>query len=208
MARTVRVTLLRCGKCGTSVNPFTSHACSGGRKGRTRIRPAVSGTCPRCGKTRGNPLTHTCTVTTDFKRRKAAAGRKAATAARRARESERKRAAAERKRARDAQRRRAAAERAHQAAARRKAATAARRKSADARRKAAAAAKRKPAARPARTQHDYRACTDGSCRRYACLAWKEALAEGYETGYDTGYPKGRDSGWAEGYAAGLAAASR
>jgi hypothetical protein len=34
-------------------------------------RPQLNTVCGRCGKPRGNPLTHTCHTTTDFKQRKA-----------------------------------------------------------------------------------------------------------------------------------------
>lgn len=176
----ITVALLRCGKCGKPVNPFTSHACSGRRGGRTRLAPSMSlgGKCPECGKRRGNPLTHTCTVTTDFKARKRAAERKAATAARKAR--------ADAKRKADAERRKAATKR-------RRAREAARRKAIADQRKAATAARRPAPARPARPAHDYRTCTDPECRRYACLAWKEAFQEGRTTGLDDGWDIGYDA---------------
>lgn len=190
MAPKVRVSLLRCGKCGKPFTPFKAHVCNGRRNGRTRIKPALSitTTCPACGKPRGNPFTHTCTVKTDFTARKRTAERQATAARKRARAKE----ARERRRAREAERRKAATERRRQAAARKRAKEAERRRAAADKRKADAAAKRK-AARPARPAHDYRTCTDDTCRRYACLAWKEAWQEGRTTGLDDGYDLGYDA---------------
>jgi hypothetical protein len=167
------VSLLRCGKCGKGFNPFgAAHVCNGGRKGRTRVKPTVSlGNCPKCGRPRGNPLTHTCTVKTDFKARQRAAERKAKAAAKRRAEAERRKAATARRRAKEAARRKAERDR----------------------RKAAAEAKRKPPARPAKPAHDYRSCTDPGCRRYACLAWKEAWQEGRTSGLDDGWDIGYDA---------------
>jgi hypothetical protein len=172
-----RVSLLRCGKCGKGFNPFgAAHVCNGGRKGRTRVKPTLSlGDCPKCGRPRGNPLTHTCTVKTDFKARQRAADRQAA---------------ADKRKAKAAAKRRAEAERRKAATARRRAKEAARRKATRDRRKAAADAKRKT---PARPPHDYRTCTDPHCRRYACLAWKEAWQEGRTSGLDDGWDIGYDA---------------
>ena len=61
-----------CGRCG---NPRRGlrHVCISNRTRKQTINTKVSfGTCPRCRKPQGNPLTHTCHHTTDFKRRKAA----------------------------------------------------------------------------------------------------------------------------------------
>ncbi len=45
-----------------------------------------------------------------------------------------------------------------------------------------------------RAADDYRTCLDDTCRRYACLAWKEAWQEGrtsgLDDGFDIGYPVG------------------
>ena len=174
------VSLLRCGKCGKGFNPFgAAHVCNGARKGRTRVKPTLSlGDCPKCGKPRGNPLTHTCTPKSDFKARQRDRDRQAA---------------AEKRKAKAAAKRRAEAERRKAATARRRAKEAARRKAARDRRKAAAEAKRKAPARPARPPHDYRTCTDNSCRRYACLAWKEAWQEGRSSGLDDGWDIGYDA---------------
>jgi hypothetical protein len=146
--------------------------------------------CRTCGKTYANPFTHTCQVRTDFKARQRAAERQAVVEKRRARAAARRQAEAARRRA--AAERRKARQKAAAAAKRAKAAE--RRRAAADKRRAAAAAKRP--ARPARPPHDYRTCTDPTCRRYACLAWKEAFQEG-RTG-------GLEDGFEEGYTAGLA----
>ena len=59
---------------------------------RQRAR-RVSVECPKCHKRYANPLAHTCAVSTDFKRRKAAADRRKAAAAERRRRAREKRAA-------------------------------------------------------------------------------------------------------------------
>lgn len=122
---------------------------------RTADRATVK--CPTCGKRYSNPLTHTCTVKTDFRKRKAAETRRQATEARRRKAAEKRAAARVRKKA---------------AADRRRAATAARR----------AKSRRKPAPRQRPQQHDYRTCRDDECRRHACVAFKE----GYEAGFPDG----------------------
>lgn len=98
-----------------------------------------------------------------------------------------------------------------------------RRRTAAGKRRAAAAAKRKkplvvrakkkaPAGRASAQAHDYRACRDEDCARTACVAWREALAEGYRDGWKDGhaegYRAGTIDGYAAGYADGLAAGSR
>lgn len=128
------------------------------RPARRRIEFATSVKCRTCGRRYTNPLTHTCTVRTDFKRRKAAAER----AARRERERQRKRAAAAQKRERAKARRKAAADR-------RKAAAADRRRKAREKRSAPRSA--------ARPQHDFRTCQDDECRRYACVGYKAGYAD-------------------------------
>ncbi|MFG1850825.1 hypothetical protein ACGFJT_03210 [Actinomadura geliboluensis] len=159
------------------------------QRGKTRIKPRVTATCRTCGKPRG--LNHTCRIATDFKKRKAAAAR------------------------------RAAADRKRQQAARRKAAAAARRQNTPSR----PGAPSKPAGTPTAAKpgtgktgaaHDYHTCTDNDCRRFACIAWKEAFAEGaiegYRDGSRDGYREGSSDGyrrgWNVGYDAGLAACPR
>jgi hypothetical protein len=68
----MKISVVTCGRCGKPRGLF--HTCVtriGRRPGRTRIR--VRAECPMCGKPIGNPLQHTCTTRTDFKRRQAAA---------------------------------------------------------------------------------------------------------------------------------------
>ena len=142
--------------------------------------------CRTCGKTYANPFTHTCQVRTDFRARQRAADRRAAADKRRAKAAARRQAEAAKRRA--AAERRRARQKAAAAAKRVKAAE--RRRAAADKRKAAAAGRRKTAARPARPPHDYRTCTDPTCRRYACLAWKEAFQEGRTGGLEDGYDEG------------------
>lgn len=127
------------------------------RPARKRVQLATSVKCKTCGKRYTNPLTHVCTVRTDFKRRKAAADR----AAKRERERQRRREAAARRREKAKARRKAAADR-------RKAAAAERRRR---------AREKRPAPRPARPQHDFRTCEDDDCRRYACVGYKAGYAD-------------------------------
>lgn len=119
----------------------------------------VAVTCGTCGKRYSNPLTHVCAPKSDFKQRKAAAGRRPKAEAAR----QRKREAAARKREAAKARRKAAAER-------RKAAAAERRKKAAAKRSA-------PARRPARPAHDYRLCRDPECPRHACKAYRDGITD-------------------------------
>jgi hypothetical protein len=120
----------------------------------------VSVECPKCHKRYANPLTHTCAVSTDFKRRKAAAAR----AEKRERERQRRRESAARRRETARARRKAAADR-------RRAAAAERRRKAREKRRAPA---RKP---PARQAHDYRLCRDEECARHACRAYRDGITD-------------------------------
>lgn len=121
------------------------------RKARSAVR-RISVTCKTCGKRYTNPLTHTCTVKTDFKKRRRQAQRKA--------------------RAKDrAEKRRKARQDAAQ-----------RRKEARQRRAKAARAKRKTAARKKRRApaHDPRTCDEPDCTRYGCRTWKDGYETGIE----------------------------
>ena len=153
---------------------------------RTRIAPQASVTCPRCGKAYANPLTHTCTVRTDFRKRQRAAARarqRAATAQQRARNraDTKARAAAARQRQRAATR--AAVERAV----------------ARERQRAAKSASPRPKARPASSgrprpadNHDYRECFYASqpdrgraaqvCDRFPCRVYREGHQHGHADG--------------------------
>jgi len=75
------------------------------RPARKRAERATSRECPHCHKRYTNPLTHVCTVETDFAKRKRADGR----ARKREEARARKKAAAERRRAAAAERRKKAA---------------------------------------------------------------------------------------------------
>jgi hypothetical protein len=116
---------------------------------RTARRASV--TCTTCKKRYSNPLTHTCTVKTDFKQRKA----KAARSAKAARAAEKKR-----------ERRKAATERRKEAKRKRTAAAKARK----------AAAKTGPP-RPRPPAHDYQTCTDPECEKYGCLAYRQGITD-------------------------------
>lgn len=76
MGPRVKVSLIRCGRCGKPRGLV--HVCvirMGRRPGKTSFRPRVTRDCPKCKRPVTNPLTHVCKVKTDF-RRKAAAARK------------------------------------------------------------------------------------------------------------------------------------
>ena len=176
MAR-IAVTLWRCGRCGKPRG--LHHQCSGRRGGRDRIRLGVSFTCPSCGKSVPNLLTHTCSSRSDFKKRKAAQKRAELAADRK----RKRRAAAARKRARARERKRKAAERRRRLAeeARERRRREQRRRSHD------------------RERHDYETCQDPYCTRYGCRVYRE--------GKDAGRPEGHADGYAEGFADGIAAAN-
>jgi hypothetical protein len=60
-----------CGRCGKPTG--LRHVCVSNSRRKPTIKPQLTfGTCPRCKKPQGNPLTHACTPKSDFKRRKAA----------------------------------------------------------------------------------------------------------------------------------------
>lgn len=127
------------------------------RPARRRWERATSRECPACRKRYTNPLAHHCAPKSDFRKRKAAAER----AVKRAKERQRRREVAARRRERAKARRKAAADRRRAAAAER-------------RRKAR---EKRAAPRPARPPHDYRACQDDECRRYACVGYKAGYAD-------------------------------
>jgi hypothetical protein len=59
-----------CGRCGKPRG--LRHDCVSNRTRKATIKPRVTfGTCPKCKKPQGNPLTHACRPRSDFKRRKA-----------------------------------------------------------------------------------------------------------------------------------------
>lgn len=116
-----------------------------------RIQSPVQWICPRCGKSRG--LTHTCRIKTDFKKRKRAAARKAATAERRL-----KRQAV---RARQAARRR-------QAAAERRARTRASKQ---------LTTRTSGPSRPRGDSHEPGTCGDRDCPRYGCKSYFQGMED-------------------------------
>jgi hypothetical protein len=168
-----RLTLWSCGGCGKPRG--LHHVCTRKRKGRDRIGPRLSFTCPSCGKSVPNLLAHTCSVRSDFARRKAAQARAVKAGAR----QRKRRATAARKRARLKERKKEAAER---------------RK----RLRAEAAAARAKAARSQthdRNRHEYAACSDEHCGRSPCRIYRE--------GIETGRAQGHGAGFADGYAEGM-----
>lgn len=75
-----------CSRCGKPRG--LTHVCVSNSTRKATIKPRFSfGTCPRCKKPQGNPLTHTCRPTSDFKRRKAKYARQEAAAARKKRQA-------------------------------------------------------------------------------------------------------------------------
>ena len=63
-----------CGRCGKP-RGVLGHVCVSGRSfsRKATLKPKVTfGTCPKCKKPQGNPLTHTCHPRSDFKRRQSA----------------------------------------------------------------------------------------------------------------------------------------
>jgi hypothetical protein len=132
----------------------------GGRKVLApRVRASVK--CGICHKRMANPLTHVCTIKSDFRKR----------AADHARRQKQEKAAA-RRRERDAARRERRAEVRRQVAARKRE-----------RAKAARAAKARPAARPARPAHPApAACRDRDCQRQACAGYRDGYSDGFSDG--------------------------
>jgi hypothetical protein len=69
--------LVKCGRCGKPRG--LTHTCHSQRRAPARAKLApkarVTSKCGTCGKAVTNPLTHTCAVKTDFRKRAAAAKR-------------------------------------------------------------------------------------------------------------------------------------
>ncbi len=193
---------VRCGRCGKPREGLR-HVCRSNSRRRATIRLAPAlGTCSRCGKDYGNPLTHVCRPKSDFKSRRAAFARKARTrAARTARQSR-----AERERARIAAVRKRERERSRARAARLKASYEARLAAAKAKAKTPAKSPASPkSARPRRPPHEYQSCTDQDCQRPVCVAFKEGYRDGHRDGYQQGFEQGWQQGYAKGYADGYGA---
>lgn len=193
--------LARCGRCGkprgirhTCITQATSRR----RATRTRLKPAISLTCSKCGKPLGNPLTHTCVIGSDWKKRAAQAERRRKAEAARARQktAAARRRAAERARRKAWQDKRRALERE-----RRRAWQDKQREKARAQRETAR--KRSAARSHDRTRHEPQACTDEHCPRYPCRVWREAFEAGRLRGYDDGHAKGYAEGYEAGYPDGI-----
>jgi len=127
-----------CGRCGKPRG--LTHDCISNSRRKQTIKPQLTfGTCPKCKKPQGNPLTHTCAPKSDFKRRKADWDKAQRAKARRKRQ---------------------------------------------------------------KNDHDYQACTDNSCPRSLCVAFKTGYAngsrDGYELGFKTGWQQGYDRGFPDG----------
>jgi len=77
-----------CGRCGKRREGLR-HVCFSNSTRKATIKPQVSfGTCPKCKKPQGNPLTHVCHPKSDFKKRKARAAKRERAKARKKRQSE------------------------------------------------------------------------------------------------------------------------
>lgn len=75
----IKGALFHCGRCRKDYSNLFGHVCvtrldRRAPAGKTRLTPGISasfGTCGTCHKPLGsNPLTHTCTVRTDFRKRR------------------------------------------------------------------------------------------------------------------------------------------
>ncbi len=185
---------VRCGRCGRPREGLR-HVCrsNSARKATIKLTP-VLGTCSRCGKPYGNPLTHTCRPKSDFRGRRAAFGRKARARARaEARAAERAKQQAKITAVRERER-----ERSRARAARLKARYEARLAAARAKAKEPHKSPEPKPARPRRPPHEYQSCADNDCMRPVCVAYKEGYRDGYQQGYQQGYEAGFERGFAEG----------
>jgi hypothetical protein len=194
---------VRCARCGKPREGLR-HVCRSNSKRRATIRLAPAlGTCPRCGKQYGNPLTHVCRPKSSFRKRRTEFGRKVrARAAQQVRQSR-----AERERARIAAVRERERERSRAQAARLKASYEARLAAAKAKAKQKVPPKPAPA-RPRKPPHEYQSCADDKCLRPVCVAFKEGYRDGHRDGYQQGFEQGDAQGYARGFPDGIAACPR
>jgi hypothetical protein len=174
-----RLTLWTCGGCGKPRG--IHHVCTRKRKGRDRIGPRVSFTCPSCGKPTPNLFTHTCTASSDFTRRKAAQARAVKADARK----QKRRATAARKRARLKERKKEAADRRKKLRAE----------------TAAARARTARSQSHDRNRHEYAACNDEHCGQRLCRIYREGIETGRAEGHAAGYSDGYAEGMADAYQA-------
>jgi hypothetical protein len=195
---------VRCGRCGRPREGLR-HVCRSNSRRRATIRLAPAlGTCPRCGKDYGNPLTHVCRPKSDFRSRKAAVGRQAQASARKAvRDAERGRQRARIARVRERERERSKAR-----AARLKASYEARLAAAKAKARTQAKSPAPKATRPRRPPHEYQSCADDKCLRPVCVAFKEGYRDGHRDGYQQGFERGDQAGYARGFPDGIEACPR
>lgn len=86
MGARIKLSLIKCGRCGKPYANPLAHVCVtriGRRLGRTSIRPRLTRDCPRCKRPVANPVTHICKVKTDFRRKTGAAKKQRAAGRRR-----------------------------------------------------------------------------------------------------------------------------
>jgi len=77
-----------CGRCGKRREGLR-HVCVSNSRRSATFKPAITfGTCPKCKKPQGNPLTHVCHPKSDFKKRKARAAKRERAEARKKRQAE------------------------------------------------------------------------------------------------------------------------
>ncbi len=184
---------VRCGRCGRPREGLR-HVCrsNSARKATIKLTP-VLGTCSRCGKPYGNPLTHTCRQKTGFRARKTAFSRKARTRARAAaRNAERDKQRAKITAVRERERERSRAQVARLKARYEVRLAAAKAKAAEPHKSPA----QPKAARPRRPPHEYQSCADNDCLRPVCVAFKEGYRDGDRDGYQQGYERGFAEGLA------------
>ena len=77
-----------CGRCGKHREGLRHVCVSNSRRNATLKLQVSFGSCPKCKKPVGNPLTHVCHPKSDFKRRKARAAGRERAEARRKRQAE------------------------------------------------------------------------------------------------------------------------
>lgn len=76
MSARIKVSLIKCGRCGKRYSNPLTHTCVtriGRRPGKMRIGARVTRDCPKCKRPVTNPVIHVCKVKTDFRRKTAAA---------------------------------------------------------------------------------------------------------------------------------------
>lgn len=69
----------------------------------------------------------------------------------------------------------------------------------DSRQRKAAAVKPKPKPATPGNAHEYTACEDENCPRFACKVYKEGVMDGYAVGFPAGFAQGHALGYERGY---------